>query len=100
MDIRVIPLATLDGLDALRVVEGELRLSALPMTDLQGLGQLETVGSLVISGNHELTSFRALTSLRRVAGSLVVRGNAQLPRAEYDWLLDRIEVEGQTYYEP
>lgn len=62
--------------------------------DLDGLESLREVGELELSGNGLLASLRGLRALATVRGNVTIRNNPMLPRAEVDWLLARIDVQG------
>ncbi|MFW5967460.1 MAG: hypothetical protein ACOCV2_08080 [Persicimonas sp.] len=67
-------LKSMDGLESLRVIEPTLR----------------------ITNNKDLEDLRGLESLERIGGNLTIEANARLPECEIDWLVDRVEVEGNV----
>ena len=65
------------------------------IVELSGLERLRRVGRLTITNNPALESLQGLSGLRTVKGDLTIHQNPKLPRAEVDWLLERIEVSGR-----
>jgi hypothetical protein len=89
-------LESLEGLDSLRRVNEAFTIQYNGIESLHGLESLEEVeGDLVIDNNWNLTDLKALESLERVGEDLFVESNENLPRCEIDWLVERIDIEGE-----
>lgn len=92
-------LTNLRGLDALRTVGGNLFITVnYELTSVDGLGSLEWIGGdLLLEGNPKLASLAGLSALRRVDGDVTIVLNDQLPAAEIDSFLARIQVGGDVF---
>ncbi|MCB9765658.1 MAG: hypothetical protein H6739_38145 [Alphaproteobacteria bacterium] len=115
-------LASLDGLDALEVVEGQFELAFMPPTlesvdglpslteiggelwvsdnqflvDLPPMSSLQRLGSLKIEGNQRLNALDGLTGLRSVDGNVTIIDNQYLSSAAIQAFLDRVDVGGEV----
>jgi hypothetical protein len=94
-------LEDLEDLAALRTVGGtfSVRFDDGLLDDLDGLVQLREVGALELQNNTGLASLRGLEQLESVTSLLAITGNTQLPQAEIDALLARVEVGGPIVVE-
>jgi hypothetical protein len=89
-------LRNLEGLGSLRRVNESFTIRYNGIESIQGLESLEEVeGDLIIERNWKLTDLKALESLERVGEDLFVESNEKLPRCEIDWLVERIDIEGE-----
>ncbi|KAG1663631.1 hypothetical protein FOA52_011686 [Chlamydomonas sp. UWO 241] len=83
-------ISSLTELNDIKSVKLNLVLSDLPMTDVNGLGALQTVGyKLVVSRNPSLTSVDGMGSLNRVGEAVYVEANPQLGGDQVDALIAR-----------
>ncbi|MFW5966446.1 MAG: hypothetical protein ACOCV2_02955 [Persicimonas sp.] len=92
-------LENLEGLGALEEITGSDSFSIYNngIKSMDGLESLEVVEpSLKIHDNKNLEDLRGLESLERIEGNLTIEANARLPECEIDWLVDRVEVEGNV----
>jgi hypothetical protein len=93
-------LSDLDGLENLRST-GTLEVSFNGvLVDIDGLSGLQRVdGDLYIDGNPELTRVDGLMALEHVTGDLYIRENPKVPMSQIDALLSRVTVDGEVYLE-
>ena len=70
-------IAEITGLNALRIIEGDLGSDSNPLTDISGLGALESVGNLTFEWS-QLADLSDLQSLTVVGGEFVILSNAQM----------------------
>jgi hypothetical protein len=61
------------------VIEGLLAILGTPLTNLDGLSSLTSVGGLSLGDNNALTNIDGLSSLVSVGGNLVIQVNDALP---------------------
>lgn len=72
-------LSSLDGLTSLTQVDGPVTISGNTMlSDVKGLSQLTSIGTLDISRNASLLDVNDLSALTRIEGGLIVSGNPGL----------------------
>jgi len=88
----------LGGVEKLRTVGGRLWVDSNPeLTSLDGLSGLEWVGGeLSIVANDKLISLDGLSALQQVDGDVTIRLNLQLPQADIEGFLSRIEIGGDV----
>jgi len=92
----------LSGLSNVRVVGGNLGLNGLPLTDLEDLAAIETVGKDIdVSFNDNLTSVGALHGITSFDRYYYIAANHQLPTCDAESLRDHLlstgwDGEGQT----
>ncbi len=91
-------LTSLKELSSLKHVRGgQFTIASSVFETLEGLESLERIdGWLVIQFNANLTDLRALESLEYIGGGLSVHNNEMLPKCEIQWLVDRVEIEGDV----
>jgi len=91
-------LTDLDGLENLQST-GTLDVMINPvLTNIDGLSGLQRVdGDLRIEGNPELMELDGLKRLERVTGDLYIQGNPKVPSSEIDRLLERVAVDGEIH---
>jgi hypothetical protein len=86
----------LSELSNLQEVEGGLFISSnYGITSLEGLEQLQAVGDLRIDYNPELASLNGLAGLERVRGDVTIKNN-DIPQAEVQAFLDRVQIDGEV----
>ena len=80
LSVRDPDLSSLDGLECLQGIEGNLEVSnGIALMNLDALGALRTVaGALALGDNGILTDLDGLAGLTAVGGSLSIRSNASL----------------------
>lgn len=86
-------LDSLEGLESLSWI-GRLTIGSTRVTSLEGLGPVELLDDLSISGNSYLTSLEALSSLRRVREDLHIDGNKSMEHLG----LNELECASGYYY--
>ena len=88
---------SLEGLTALRRIDGRLSLRMVPaLRDFRGLQNLRAVGELLIVHNDVLESLDGLSGLTHVRGDVTIRGNPRLSQDEVEAFVDRLQIGGEV----
>lgn len=92
-------LMSLNGLNSLTVVRGNVDLIVLPVSNLEPLSNLRQIdGSLTIWKLAGLSSLRGLVGLERIGGDFTVNSQ-DVTREEFDAFASRVEISGEAVYQ-
>jgi len=94
-------ITTLTGLDNLKSVGSTLNLRNLKVTDLTGLGSLQTVGILYLYGMNDLTSLNGLDSIKNIKNRIYLMGRNSTSKIDFSALnnLDTLSSKIGIYFQ-